>query len=87
MDDKELTKLEVLRHYYDMALSVCDSLDFAIRQRDLSYAIAEYLIEPLQKYEITEMSKLTKEEVGKKKMAKAVKKVVNERMNNGMDLR
>ncbi len=34
---------------YNKSLSVCDPLDYKIRQRDLLYAICEYLLRPTEK--------------------------------------
>lgn len=61
MDNKELNKIRELRNNFDCALSPCDPLDYQMRQRDLLYAIAEYLVAPLQEYELAERSKLPPE--------------------------
>lgn len=58
MDEKELNKLIAIRQIYDSALSICDPVEYSLRQRDLLYALADYIIQPLQEYEFAERYKL-----------------------------
>lgn len=51
MTDDERRRLEEFRRTFHHSQSVCDPLDFAVRQNSLLRAIAKYLIQPLEDLE------------------------------------
>jgi len=42
-----MNDLEKLDFAYQLALKICDPIDFAQRQKNLVYAISDYLLKPL----------------------------------------
>ena len=48
MTEKEIAQLTYLKTMFEKALQVCDPLDHQVRQRNLLYAIASHLIDPLR---------------------------------------
>ena len=57
MDEMQLHRLKCLRDSYDLAISECDPIEFAVRQKRLVHDLAEFLLFPLQEYELAERSK------------------------------
>lgn len=50
MDEKTLKNLEQLEQMFQHSCQVCDPLDYQIRQRNLLYTLANYLLLPLAEY-------------------------------------
>lgn len=57
MNESELNELRALRQTYDDALNVCDPVTYALRQQHLLHHIAEFIIKPLQEYEMAQRAK------------------------------
>ena len=47
--EKEIERLKKLRESYRLANCMCDPIEFVKRQKDLLYAIAEFLLERIEK--------------------------------------
>lgn len=58
MDEKTMKNLQSIENMFQHACQPCDPLDYEIRQRNLLYTLANYLIMPLTEYR-EEQSKLT----------------------------
>lgn len=50
MNKERLAQLELLERCYNRAISVCDPLEFPVRQRNLTLAVANFLLQELQDY-------------------------------------
>lgn len=56
--DDDRTKLEFLKYKYEMAMRICDPLEYIERHKQLLYAMCEYLLEPLKEKEKDDKTRL-----------------------------